>query len=79
MTIDEMPEVLTAKMIAEHLHLTNTRIYELMSISTDAGGIPSFRVGRSPRVHRDKYLAWVASRETNEAPVQSLTLVRRAK
>ena len=59
MTVDEMPEVLTAKHIAEHLHLSKVRVYELMRLSVSSGGIPSFVIGKSCRARKNEYLAWI--------------------
>lgn len=62
-TIDELPEVLTAKHIAEHLHISKARVYELLRLSPSAGGIPSFKFGKSCRATKEKYLKWIKSRE----------------
>ena len=59
MEIDAMPEVLTAKNITEHLQLTKATIYTLMS---KKDGIPSFRVGNSPRVFKKDYIKWLNER-----------------
>lgn len=59
MTVDEMPEILTAKHIAEHLHLSKPRVYELMRTPVAAGGIPSFVIGKSCRARKIEYLTWV--------------------
>lgn len=58
-TIDELPEVLTAKHISEHLHVSKRRAYELMQIKVSAGGIKCFGFGRSKRVMKTEYLKWL--------------------
>lgn len=63
--INDLPEILTAKDIRRHLQASRSFAYHLMSISTAAGGIPSFKIGSSPRTYREDYLAWLASRPTN--------------
>lgn len=61
----EFPDVLTATLISEHLHLSKSCVYHLFNLKTSAGGIPSFKVGKSPRVRREDYLAWLETRPTN--------------
>ena len=65
-TIDEMPEILTAKHIAEHLHLSKPRVYELMRTPVAAGGMTSFAIGKSKRVLRGDFLKWIEERKTEQ-------------
>lgn len=62
-SIAELPEVLTAKHISEHLHLSKRRVYELIQINPTAGGIKSFDIGRSRRVMKKDYLDWLTSKQ----------------
>ncbi|MBP2641889.1 MAG: helix-turn-helix protein [Firmicutes bacterium] len=63
--IDTMPDVLTAKMIGRHLHLSLRRVYELLDLAISAGGIPSFRIGRSKRVMKEEYRSWIAMKKNS--------------
>ena len=58
-TYEEFPDILTAKHISGHLHLSKVRVYELFRLSVDAGGIKSFDIGRSKRVVKQDYLDWL--------------------
>lgn len=60
-TFEEFPDILTAKHISNHLHLSKVRVYELFRLSGPAGGIKSFDIGRSKRVVKQDYLDWLAS------------------
>ena len=60
-TYEEFPDILTAKHISSHLHLSKVRVYELFRLSSSAGGIKSFEVGRSKRVVKQDYLDWLTT------------------
>lgn len=66
MKIEELPDVLTAKVLAPFLGLSERRIYELMDTSIDAGGIPCMRIGRSKRVLKSDFLAWLDTIKENK-------------
>lgn len=61
-TFEEFPDILTAKHISNHLHLSKVRVYELFRLSVTAGGIKSFDIGRSKRVVKQDYLDWLSDR-----------------
>jgi len=61
-TIAELPEVLTAEHISDHLHLTKQCIYDLMMLSPSIGGIPSFKIGRSRRAYKSDYVVWLEAK-----------------
>lgn len=61
-TFGEFPDILTAKHISEHLHLSKVRVYELLRLAPCAGGIKSFGIGRSKRVAKQDYLDWLEVR-----------------
>lgn len=62
------PDIMTAKMISEHLLITPQHVYNLMRLDISAGGIPSFSIGRSRRARKDEYLTWLSRRLTNSRP-----------
>ncbi|OKP81597.1 hypothetical protein A3842_10980 [Paenibacillus sp. P3E] len=49
MTLEEMPEVLTAQHIADYLGLSRYTIYEHFKLPIEMGGIPNFQVGKRSR------------------------------
>lgn len=59
MSLDEMPDNITAKHIAGHLQITPRCAYDLMKLSKEAGGIPSFRIGKPIRSKKTDYIEWL--------------------
>lgn len=66
LTIDELPEILTARHISEHLHLSVEQVYNLFRRSPKTGGIPSFAIGKSKRAKKGDYLKWLDSKNGKE-------------
>jgi len=62
-TMDELPEILTAQHIATYLCISRRRVYELFQLNPKYGGIPSFDIGFSKRVGKDDFIAWIESRK----------------
>lgn len=56
---DELPDVLTAEILAQFLSLSKRRIYELMDINVNAGGLPCLRIVRSKRVLKTDLIKWL--------------------
>ncbi|EGO65398.1 hypothetical protein ALO_02251 [Acetonema longum DSM 6540] len=44
-TAEQLPDILTAQHIADYLHISRRRVYELMDLNPGAGGIPNFSIG----------------------------------
>jgi len=63
MKVDNLPHILTAQEIADFLRIGRKRVYELLDLSPDHGGIPSFNVGRSRRVEREEFRRWLDRRK----------------
>ena len=57
--LEDKPDILTAALIAGYLKLSPRRVYELMDIAPEAGGIPSFRIGKSKRVFKGDFENWL--------------------
>lgn len=55
----DLPDVLTADNISKFLNLSKRRVYDLMDISPEAGGIPCKRIGKSKRVLKDDFEKWL--------------------
>ncbi len=58
-TLESMPEVLTAQMIADYLHISRRRVYELFHIPPSYGGIPNYDIGISKRVDKPDFISWI--------------------
>lgn len=58
-TLESMPDILTARDIAEYLHISRRRVYELFQLHPSQGGITNFDIGNSKRVDKDDFIAWV--------------------
>jgi hypothetical protein len=58
MSIEEMPDVITAQHIGGHLGMSAKAAYNLLHLSPDVGGIRSFNVGKLVRAHKSDYIKW---------------------
>ena len=56
---DELPDILTAQQIATYLGISRKKVYELLQLKDEAGGIPCFLIGASKRVMKEYFLRWV--------------------
>lgn len=63
MRFNELPDILTADILAKYLSLSKRRVYELMDINPDYGGIPCIRIGRSKRVLKADLNEWLENRK----------------
>ncbi len=54
-SLSDWPLWLTVAMVAKHLSLGKTKVYELI----DSEGLPVVRVGRAVRVPTGRFLKWV--------------------
>ncbi len=59
MTLDTLPEILTAEHMAKYLGMSRRVIYDLMKTKPEAGGIPSFNIGYSVRVEKSDFISWI--------------------
>lgn len=62
MKLDDLPDILTADILSKFLSLSKRRVYELMDISVEAGGIPKMQIGRSKRVFKPDFIKWIEQR-----------------
>lgn len=58
-----MPDVLTAQAIATYLVISRRRVYELLDLKVEYGGIANFKVGTSRRVFKAKFEEWLKRQE----------------
>ncbi|HBZ80946.1 MAG TPA: DNA-binding protein [Brevibacillus sp.] len=63
LTNTELPIILTAKHIANYLHISERRAYELMDLKS----FPLIRLGRSKRVNRESFMRWLLENENTGA------------
>lgn len=62
-SLEDYPEIMTASHIAEYLQISRRRVYELLKLSPDHGGLPCIEIGLSKRVKKDSFIAWLNSLE----------------
>jgi excisionase family DNA binding protein len=48
--------------VAAELRISRAKVYELLAMDADDGGIPSIKVGSSTRVPAEALRAWVAKK-----------------
>lgn len=60
--LDDLPDIITADILANFLHLSKRRVYELMDINPEYGGIPKVQIGRSKRVFKPDFIKWLDQR-----------------
>lgn len=58
-TWESLPDTLTAHQIAEFLGISRRRVYELLQLHEDRGGIPNFSIGTSKRVEKSDFQQWI--------------------
>lgn len=61
--MNELPEILTAKDISGYLGISRRRVYELLQIHPNNGGILNFEIGFSKRVHKDDFEKWIENQK----------------
>jgi excisionase family DNA binding protein len=66
-SIDELPEIITAQHIADYLGISRGKVYVLFQTKPTAGGIPSFDIGASRRVDKQDFLSWIDARKGEKA------------
>lgn len=62
-TLDAYPEILTAQHIADYLHISRRRVYELLEMPFSQGGIPCIVIGLSKRVQKETFIKWMHQKE----------------
>ncbi|MGC9935237.1 helix-turn-helix domain-containing protein [Priestia aryabhattai] len=59
----KLPNILTAQHIAKYLGISRRRVYELLQMSEEAGGIRCFQIGSSKRVDKEDFLEWIEQKK----------------
>jgi excisionase family DNA binding protein len=65
MSEQKLPQILTAQHIAKYLGISRRRVYELLQMSEEAGGIRCFQIGLSKRVDKDDFFKWIEKKKEN--------------
>lgn len=55
---ESLPDVLAAQDIADIFSLSRRRVYELLELKQEHGGIPSYRIGASVRADKEDVKLW---------------------
>lgn len=55
----ELSEILTAKDVSMYLGISRRRVYDLLKIHPNAGGIKNFDIGFSKRIQKDDFAEWI--------------------
>lgn len=63
MVEQNLPDILTAQHIADYLGISRRRVYELLQMSEEVGGIRNFKIGLSKRVDKKDFLLWIEQKK----------------
>jgi excisionase family DNA binding protein len=58
-----LPNILTAQHIANYLGISRRRVYELLQMSEESGGIRCIQIGFSKRVDKEDFFIWIEQRK----------------
>ncbi|NEU29179.1 helix-turn-helix domain-containing protein [bacterium LRH843] len=58
-----LPNILTAQHIADYLGISRRRVYELLQMSEEAGGIKCIQIGMSKRVDKKDLFRWIEQKK----------------
>lgn len=67
LTMDSMPEILTAQHISDYLGISRRVVYDLFNTYPEAGGIVNFNIGYSKRVEKKDFIRWIEERKQESA------------
>lgn len=67
LSIDQLPDILTAQNIADYLTISRRRVYELFKLHPEHGGIPNFDIGFSKRVDKKDFINWIEARKQEKS------------
>ncbi|KHE71933.1 helix-turn-helix domain-containing protein [Halobacillus sp. BBL2006] len=62
----KLPEILTAKDIALYLGISRRRVYELLRMKEEAGGIRCIQIGLTKRVEKKDFFHWIDQMKNKE-------------
>lgn len=59
MNLENLPDILKAEHLIDFLDMSRSKVYGLMRIKKEAGGIPAVRIGRNVRVLKHDLIEWL--------------------
>lgn len=62
MSLDELPDILTVKQVAEHIGWHTNTVY----LRCASGELKSFKSGNTRRIRKQAYLEWISKMEEAE-------------
>jgi excisionase family DNA binding protein len=65
--LEELPDILTSKQVADFLGISRGRIYEYCQMNPEVGGIESFTIGRSRKIEKANLIRWIEKRKQQDA------------
>ncbi|SMQ60899.1 DNA binding domain-containing protein, excisionase family [Bacillus sp. OV166] len=65
MVEQKLPDILTAQHIADYLGISRRRVYELLQMREEVGGIRNFQIGLSKRVDKKDFFQWIEDQKSN--------------
>jgi len=65
--MNELPEILTAQIIATYLGISRRKVYELFQTVPKRGGIPNFDIGASKRVEKKDFTHWIEDQKSKKS------------
>jgi len=66
-SLESMPEILTAQDIANYLKISRGSVYGLLKLKPEHGGIPNIAIGLSKRVEKSDLINWIQAQKTKQA------------
>jgi len=67
MRMEELPDILTAQVIAKYLQISRQTVYELLQLNTEFGGLPHFTIGISKRVVKEDFIHWIEKKRRTKS------------
>jgi hypothetical protein len=62
-TLESLPEILTAQDIASYLKISRSSVYELLKLKPEHGGIVNIAIGISKRVEKNDFKKWLEAKK----------------
>lgn len=58
-TMEELPDIMAPQQAADFAGISRGRIYSYCQLSVEAGGLPSFTLGKSRKIEKKALIAWL--------------------
>ncbi|MNW57347.1 Helix-turn-helix domain protein [compost metagenome] len=60
---ESLSDLLTAQHVADYISISRRRVYELLHLPVERGGIPCIEIGTTKRVDKRDLIKWLASKK----------------